>query len=126
MIWIAAEVVVLPPLSVAFAVMVCVPAVAPVHGTVYGAVVARPIDTVPSKYSTWFTVPSESLAFAVNVMVAGVLKLAPLAGDAMETVGAWLGAAAAANAANASSSARILLMASCSPGRSPGAAAAGS
>src|SRR5712692_725419 len=52
-----------------------------------GAAVAVPTSVPPSKKSTFATVPSLSVAFAVRETLAGVVKLALLAGPVIVTVG---------------------------------------
>src|SRR5262249_14336310 len=70
------------------------------HTKVYGGVVALPsMFLLPFQYSTRATLPSGSEAFAVNVIEAGVMYCAPLAGDVIETIGAWVAAANACGVA---------------------------
>src|SRR5207237_8351659 len=60
-----------PPLSVATAVSVYVPAGTLLHVAEYGADVSTPIDVLPLKNSTCAIEPSESDAFALREIVAG-------------------------------------------------------
>jgi hypothetical protein len=84
----ADEVVAAPVLSVAFAVIECVPAGAFVHVKVKGAVVDVPNNVAPLKKSTLLTDPSASNAFAIIVIFAGVVKVLLSAGMVILTVGA--------------------------------------
>src|SRR5439155_7641818 len=79
-----------PWLSVAAAVIVYVPAVTPVNVALNGAVVSLAVMMPPSEKSTRDTVPSESEALAVTVIVAGGENVAPGAGLVIETAGSWL------------------------------------
>lgn len=85
----AAEVVVAPWLSVALAVKLWLPAAALASVAAYGAAVSGdPIAVMPSKNCTLATVPgATSLAVAVISMLLPVVKVAPLAGVVMLTVG---------------------------------------
>src|SRR5712692_10027645 len=83
----AAEVVLAPRLSVARATSVCVPAATLTRVTPKGAAVAVPTSVAPSKKSTFATVPSLSVAFAVTETLAGVAMTALFAGEVMPTVG---------------------------------------
>src|ERR1051325_5231337 len=89
----ADEVVAGAAVSGAFGVVVCGPADnEPV--TEYGDVVsAAPIKLPSEKNSTLLTVPSASLAFALNVIVSVVKKVAPPDGEVSCTVGDWFAAA---------------------------------
>jgi len=87
----AAEVVLAPWLSVAFAVSVCVPAARLTRATLYGATVAVPASVPPSKKSTLATQPLLSEALAVTETLAGAVKLALLAGEVMLTAGGAFG-----------------------------------
>ena len=51
-----------------------------------------PIETPFTKNSTLATVPSISVAEALIVTTAGAKKWAPVTGEVILTVGAWLGA----------------------------------
>jgi hypothetical protein len=86
-----AEFVAAPPLSIATAVSVYVPAATPRHTIEYGALEAVPISDVPAKKSTLTIVPSLSAASAARTMSAGAVAVAPDAGDFSDTVGAALG-----------------------------------
>src|SRR6266568_3850349 len=55
--------------------------------TLKGAAVTVPTSVVPSKNSTFATVPSASVALALTVTFAGGRKMALLAGAVMLTVG---------------------------------------
>ena len=48
---------------------------------------SSPSLVAPLKNSTFVTVPSLSVAFALMVIEAGARKVAPFAGEVMETVG---------------------------------------
>jgi len=87
----AADVVAAPALSVALAVSVYVPAARFAMLTLYGAVVSVPTRLLPLKKSTFATVPSLSAAVAFTVTLAGAVKVAPLAGLVMLTVGGTFG-----------------------------------
>src|SRR6185503_11579145 len=87
-----AEVVAAFRLSVATAVKVYEPCATPVQVKVNGAVVTVAMRLVPPwKKSTFWMVPSESDAVALSVILAGAVKLAPLAGLVKLTVGGTLG-----------------------------------
>src|ERR1043165_9792543 len=89
----ADEVVAGPALSVAFAVILWWPAgnePATEDGDVGSA---APIKLPSEKNSTLLTVPSASLAFALNVIVSVVKKVAPPDGEVSCTVGDWFAAA---------------------------------
>src|SRR5713101_2256127 len=88
MILTAADVVLAPTSSVALAVSVCVPVAGLIRVTPYGAAVSVPTSIAPSKKSTFATVPSLSVALAARETLAGVVKLALLAGEVMLTAGA--------------------------------------
>src|SRR5438874_6712684 len=85
----AAEVVAAPKLSVALAVIECVPAATLLQVMLYGATVSVPIKPLSPKKSTLVTVPSESEAAALIGIVAGAVKVAPLTGAVMLTAGGW-------------------------------------
>src|ERR1041385_4215491 len=77
-----------PPVSVAFAVIECVPAGSDAL-TEYGAVVsAFPIKNPSEKNSTLAT-PASSFAFALKDIVSLVTNVALLAGSRRDTVGGW-------------------------------------
>src|SRR4030065_346171 len=76
----AAEVVAVPRLSVALAVIWCAPAGALFQMVLYGAVVLVPSNMPLSKNSTLVIVPSLSAASAVIVMLAGAVKALLFAG----------------------------------------------
>jgi hypothetical protein len=82
------EVVVTPRLSVAFAVILYVPAATPTQLYVYGDEVIVESNVAPLKNSTLAIVPSLSTAAAIRFMVAGAEKIAPELGAVMDTVGA--------------------------------------
>src|SRR5437762_1538317 len=86
----AAEVVAAPKLSVALAVIECVPAATLLQVMLYGAAVSVPIKLLSPKKSTLVTVPSGSVAVALIEIVAGAVKVAPLAGEVTLTTGGWL------------------------------------
>jgi len=81
-----------PWLSVARTVSIWFPAATPFNVTLYvelpGAPEAVPTNVVPSKKSTFVTIPSLSLAMALTVIVAGAVKAAPVTGLVIATVGA--------------------------------------
>jgi hypothetical protein len=73
-------VVVAPALSVARAVREWLPDETFLHVKEYGALVSVPSKVEPSRNSTFVTVPSESLAVAVIVMVGFQVKIAASTG----------------------------------------------
>ena len=81
------DVVVAPPLSVAFAVRTYDPAAALLHAKVYGELVSSPNFVEPWKNSTLVTVPFGSDEVALMLMVEPVLKLAPFVGEVIATTG---------------------------------------
>src|SRR5216684_2193502 len=86
----AAEVVAAPKLSVARAVIECVPAATLLQVMLYGAVVSVPIKLPSPKKSTLLVAPSGSEAAALIEIVAGAVKVAPLTGEVTLTAGGWL------------------------------------
>ena len=84
---IALEVVTAPALSVALAVSVKFPAATLFHVKLYGDVVSVPNSVLPLNNSTLLMVPSLSVAVASMAIFAGAVKVAPLAGLVMLTVG---------------------------------------
>jgi len=79
-----------PPLSVARAVSVWLPAETFRHVKEKGALVSWPSTVVPSRNSTLVTVPSASLAVAWIVMVGFQVKIPPSTGYVMLTLGGVL------------------------------------
>jgi hypothetical protein len=77
-----------PALSVARTVRTWLPDATFLHVKEYGAAVSWPSTVVPSRNSTFVTVPSGSLAVAVIVIVGFQAKTAPSAGEVMFAVGA--------------------------------------
>ena len=87
--FVQAVVVVAPKLSVAVAVIHCVPNAPATYVAVYGEVASIPAETPPTKNSTCATEPlSEALAAMFTVLP--VITLDPFAGAVMLTVGAGL------------------------------------
>src|SRR5688572_13085380 len=76
-----------PALSVARAVNVKLPAGTPFQAKANGAVVSSPSFVAPAKSSTLAMVPSGSLALISTAMFAGAVKVAPLDGAVIATVG---------------------------------------
>src|SRR4029079_16353054 len=60
-------------------------------GNEYGALVSEPRTVVPSRNSTFVTLPSASLAAAWIAIVGFQAKMAPVAGYVMLTLGGLLG-----------------------------------
>jgi len=83
-----ADVVCAPVLSEATAVRLYVPAETPVHVKTNGPDVTVPIGELLAKKSTFMTVPSESLAEAPILIVAGAVKVVPFEGEVIVTAGA--------------------------------------
>src|SRR6186997_1694298 len=79
-----------PMLSVARAVKTWLPTGTFRHVKEYGAVLSWPTRVVPSRNSTLVTVPSESVAVAVILIVGFQGKIAPSMGDVMLTAGGVL------------------------------------
>src|SRR5262245_5707703 len=79
-----------PRSSNASATMVCQPAGAFDHTTLYGSVVSLPMLTPSAKKSTRATVPSESVAAADRVMGVERSTIVPLRGAVTVTTGTAL------------------------------------
>src|SRR5438067_1643234 len=76
-----------PALSVARAVRTWLPGGTFFHVNEYGTLVSWPSTVVPSRNSTFVTLPSGSLAVALTVIVGFHANVAPFAGDVMLAVG---------------------------------------
>jgi hypothetical protein len=76
-----------PPLSVARTVNTWLPEGTLRHMKEYGAVVSWPSTVVPSRNSTFVTVPSGSPAVAVIVIIGFQLNTVPSAGEVIASLG---------------------------------------